>query len=97
MEETMGKNLILDMNDISSLAKITKALGSEVRLQIINLLNTNSYNINEIAEKLGLAASTVAVNIKMLEEAKLIHTELQPGIRGSMKVCSKSTDELKLI
>jgi predicted transcriptional regulator len=96
MEETMGKNLILDMNDISNLAKITKALGSEVRLQIINLLNTNSYNINEIAEKLGLAASTVAVNIKMLEEAKLIHTELQPGIRGSMKVCSKSTDELKI-
>ncbi|HEX9025318.1 MAG TPA: ArsR family transcriptional regulator [Clostridium sp.] len=92
----MGKNLFLDMNDIGSLAKITKALGSEVRLEIINLLNTNSYNINEIAEKLGLAASTVAVNIKMLEEAGLIHTELQPGIRGSMKVCSKSTDELKI-
>jgi predicted transcriptional regulator len=92
----MGKNLILDMNDISGLAKITKALGSEVRLDIINLLNTNSYNINEIAEKLGLAASTVAVNIKMLEEAELIHTELQPGIRGSMKVCSKSVDELKI-
>ena len=34
----MGKNLILDMNDISGLAKITKALGSEVRLDIINLL-----------------------------------------------------------
>lgn len=93
----MAKNLILDMNDISGLAKITKALGSEVRLEIINLLNTKSYNINEIAEKLGLAASTVAVNIKMLEEAELIHTELQPGIRGSMKVCSKITDELKII
>lgn len=92
----MGKILILDMNDIGGLAKITKALGSEVRLDIINLLNTNSYNINEIAEKLGLAASTVAVNIKMLEEAELIHTELQPGIRGSMKVCSKSVDELKI-
>ncbi|WP_170816473.1 ArsR/SmtB family transcription factor [Clostridium beijerinckii] len=92
----MGKNLFLDMNDIGNLAKVTKALGSEVRLEIINLLNTNSYNINEIAEKLGLAASTVAVNIKMLEEAGIIHTELQPGIRGSMKVCSKNTDELKI-
>lgn len=92
----MAKELDLNLNGIDELAKITKALGSEVRLEIIKLLNVNSFNVNEIAEKLGIAASTVAVNIKMLEEAGLIHTELQPGVRGSMKVCSKVTDRINI-
>ncbi len=92
----MNKQLKLNLNDIDKLAKITKALGSEVRLEIIKLLNINSFNVNEIAENLKIAPSTVAVNIKMLEEAGLIQSELQPGVRGSMKVCSKVTDAIEI-
>ena len=43
--------------------------------------------VNEIAEFLGIPASSAALNIRVLEEADLIRTELKPGVRGSMKLC----------
>ncbi len=92
----MGKELDLNLENIEELAKISKALGSEVRVEIVKLLNENSFNVNEIAERLNLAPSTVAVNIKILEEAGIINSELQPGVRGSMKLCSKLIDKINI-
>ncbi len=50
------------------------------------------FNIGEIAELLQIPASTAALHIKVLEGASLIHTEQQPGSRGSMKLCSRKND-----
>ena len=53
-------------------------------------------NVNEIAESLGIPVSTAAFGVKTLEEAGLIFSELQPGIRGSMKLCSRLCDNIAI-
>ena len=92
----MNKHIMLNIGNKDELYNITKALGSEVRIEILRLLNSGSLNVNEIAEKLDIPTSTAAVNVKVLEDAGLIFTELQPGVRGSMKLCSKKIDEINI-
>lgn len=84
----MHKSVELCIDDHRSVARVAKALSSEVRIKIIQLLNHKEYNINEIAEVLSLPPSTAAAHIKVLEEAGIIHSTLLPGIRGSMKLCT---------
>ncbi|MFZ5351087.1 MAG: ArsR/SmtB family transcription factor [Bacillota bacterium] len=93
----MSKEMELSIEKPDDLYSIAKALASEVRIEIIKLLNYNSLNVNEISEYLDIPASTAAVNVKILEEAGLIHTELQPGARGSMKLCSRKRDVIKIV
>lgn len=86
----------LDLNH-TDLVVIARALASEVRIDILKLLCKESLKVNEIAERLDIPASTAALNVKVLEEAGLIHCDLQPGIRGSMKVCYKQVEELNIL
>lgn len=71
-------------------------LSSDVRIQLLKLLSKETLNVNEIAERLKIPISSAAMNVKMLEEASLIRTKLEPGIRGSKKICIKQVDELHL-
>lgn len=71
----------------AQIAQIAKALSSPARLDILNLLKDATLSIQEIANILSLPVSTTAAHIKCLEEARLIVTETQPGIHGSMRVC----------
>lgn len=90
--------LELSINDPVKLAKVAHALSSTTRLGIMKLLLTqNKLNIIEMAEKLNLPVSTVGVNVKVLEEAGLILTELLPASRGAMKVCSRNFDDVRMI
>jgi predicted transcriptional regulator len=93
----MSKEIELNLEKSDELYVIAKALASEVRIETIKLLNFNCLNVNEISEHLNIPASTAALNVKVLEEAGLIHTELQPGARGSMKVCSRKRDLIKIV
>jgi predicted transcriptional regulator len=92
----MAKSIDLNINNSSELYGITKALASEVRIGILKLLNSGSLNVNEIADKLSIPTSTAAVNVKVLEDAGMILTELQPGVRGFMKLCSRKTDVINI-
>ncbi|MEH7386577.1 ArsR family transcriptional regulator [Bacillus sp. JJ1521] len=84
------RNLQLNMDQA---VEICKVINSEVRMNILKILSTGSYNVNEIAEKLGLPFSTTAVNVKKLEDANLIITELVPG-RGTQKISTKNYDRI---
>lgn len=72
------------------IAKICKALSSPIRLKILNILKSTVMSIQEIAETLDSPISSTALNIKTLEEAGLVITESQPGVHGSMRVCTCS-------
>lgn len=76
------------------LSNIAKALSVETRIEILQYLNKESLNIVEIAEKIKKPVSSTAFHIKMLEKADLIITELQPGVRGAQKLCSKKSDQI---
>ncbi len=74
------------------IASIGKALSLELRLQILNELEERTYNVNELAERLQIPASSAALHVRVLEEAGLIETELRAAVRGSMKICRKKVD-----
>lgn len=92
MKQTVSMNL----DDTRHLALVAKALSAEVRIEILKLLCREDLNVNEIAEKLSIPASTAATHVKLLEEAGIIHTSLQRGIRGSMKLCTKVLADLEV-
>lgn len=69
------------------IAKIGKAISSPVRLQMMNLLTINPLSVQEIAKALSIPVSSTAMHIACLEDAQLVITETQPGLRGSMRVC----------
>lgn len=88
----MGSHIQLNLDDTKQLATLAKALSAEVRIEILKLLNRKKMNINEISEQLKLPRSSTAAHLTLLEEAGLIKTSLLPGIRGSMKLSTKSLD-----
>ena len=90
----MLKEIELSYSDKNEMLSVIKALANESRINILQLLDRGCLNVNEIAETLDLPVSTTALNIKILEEAGLVLTELQPGIRGSMKVSSKACSNI---
>ena len=83
----MIQTIKMNLDDTEHLASIAKALSSETRIEILRQLRYKDLNVNEIAEILDIPASSSAAHVKVLEEAGIIKTTLQPGIRGSMKVC----------
>lgn len=87
---------LLKLEDEKNLIALGKALSSEIRIKILGLLQDNPLCVNEIAEILGIPASSAALNVRVLEEADLIRTELKPGIRGSMKLCIRQETDLIL-
>lgn len=89
--------LELSIDEPGSLIKVAHALSSEVRIDILKLLNFRKMNVIELAEELGLPVSTIASNVRVLEGAGLINTELQPASRGKMKVCSRNFDDIHMM
>ena len=76
------------------LEKVFKALGSAPRLRILRLLSDHLLNVTEVAERLGMPASTAHVHIGVLEDAGLLLSEYRPATRGSQKVCTRAFDAL---
>lgn len=72
--------------------KILKALASEPRLRVLDLLSDRVCNVSEIAEALDMPVSTATMHINALEEAGLLLTDHQPASRGVQKVCSRAYD-----
>jgi predicted transcriptional regulator len=72
---------------------VLKALASEVRVRILDLLRNGEMNVNEIKDATGLPQSTIATNILVLEEARLVEARNQKAAKGTQKLCSALYDE----
>ena len=90
-----GKALMMDARspDGATVA-LLKALANETRMAILEYLGDRVVALTQVAQDLGLPASTAAMHIGILERAGLLHTELQPASRGLQKVCARTYDEL---
>ena len=85
------RGLFIDLKKDKERASIvSKALGSPVRLQILDLLSGGVYNVSEVAEALDLPFSTANLHINTLEKAGLLITEYKPASRGSQKLCASA-------
>ena len=91
-----SRHISLSLSELERLCPIAEALSSPMRVRMIALLSTRSMNVNELAEALELPVSTAALNVRQLEEAGLINAEIQPGIRGAMKLCSHRVDSVSM-
>ncbi|MFS0724216.1 ArsR/SmtB family transcription factor [Paenibacillus sp. 1P07SE] len=88
--------LELSYRDPDGLVSVAHALSTRARVDMLHLLSSRSLNVMEIAEELKLPVSTVAHNVKVLEAAGLIRTELLPASRGAMKMCSSNYSDIHI-
>jgi predicted transcriptional regulator len=76
---------------------IARALDSELRRKILQLLQGADLNIKQLCESLDIPQSTCTMNIQILEKANLIHTRIVPAeIKGSQKLCSIKYEKIML-
>src|SRR5918995_6829396 len=95
MRPIARKSLHVDANTPGGEAlEMLKALGNETRMAILRYLGDRVVAVNQIAQDLGLPASTATMHIAVLEKAGLLHTEMRPASRGLQKVCARTYDEL---
>ncbi len=78
------------------ITKIGKAISSPIRLDILNILKNTPRSLQEIASLLNIPLSSTALHIKNLEDAGLVISENQSGIRGSMRVCVCSFNTISI-
>lgn len=68
---------------------VLRALSSDTRIRILELLAGRIYNVSQLAQELAIPFSTANMHVNALERAGLIFTELRPGTRGHQKVCAR--------
>ncbi|GGJ36522.1 ArsR/SmtB family transcription factor [Deinococcus roseus] len=88
-----NKTLVIDGDDAQ---KVLSALNSDTRLLMLSLLSHRAMNMSALTEALGQPHSTVAFNLKQLEDAGLLRVQYIPGTRGKQKMISKNYDEILL-
>lgn len=91
--EGAGLRLQLDALDADS-RRALKALASEPRIRILEVLSDRLMNISEIAAALAMPLSTATLHVGILKEAGLLRTELKSGERGLQKVCQRVFDSV---
>lgn len=94
--KTESKRLALTVSDYERSSEVMRALASPDRLKIVTLLGAGSMNVQQIAAAASLPLSTAAAHIRLLEDAGIIMSESVPGVRGSMKLCSRRLDDVSI-
>jgi predicted transcriptional regulator len=80
--------------DSSRNSKLLRALASDVRIRILELLQNQELNVTEIARRLAIPQSTAATSILLLEDLGLVESHSANGVKGGQKVCSARYNEL---
>jgi predicted transcriptional regulator len=76
---------------------VLRGLASPVRVRILRLLHRRGpLNVNEISHALAMPQSTVATNVQVLEQTRLIRTETVKATNGHQKICAARYDEIVL-
>lgn len=73
---------------------IFRALASEPRARIIELLSERDRNINELSQALGLTQPSVTKHVQILEEVGLVSSDYVAGPQGMQKKCRRTHDRL---
>lgn len=86
---------MLHITSLNEGLEIFKALGSDVRVQILNiLLENNNMSMNELASRLNITNGALTGHIKKLESSGLITTSSESAGHGNQKICSVHLDKI---
>lgn len=92
----LSKEVALNIERLEEIQPVFHALSTELRLKIIRCIAWSSKSVNELARELDMPVSTVALNVQVLEKAGLIVCDTQPGVRGTLKLCSRRIDQIMI-
>lgn len=82
-----------DLNSTES-AAIFRALSSESRVRILELLSEGEMNINALSAAMGLAQPSITKHVQVLEEAGLVVSDYTSGVQGMQKRCRRLHDRI---
>lgn len=86
---------MLHITSLNEGLEIFKALGSDVRIEILNiLLENNHMSMNELASRLNITNGALTSHIKKLETSGLISTSSESAGHGNQKICSIHLDKI---
>jgi predicted transcriptional regulator len=83
--------MIHNIRDLSSRESINifRALGSETRVRLLELLSEREMNIMELSAALALTQPSVTKHVQLLEEAGLVASEYIAAPQGMQKKCRR--------
>lgn len=88
---------MLHIKNLDDGLDVFKALGSELRIHIIKLLQENhEMNMNELATSLGITNGALTSHIKKLEESGIIKVLTEHSGHGNQKLCRVAVDKILL-
>lgn len=86
---------MLHITSLDDGLELFKALGSDIRIEIIKLLLKNKHmNMNELAAKLNITCGALTSHIKKLENCGVVTTSNESSGHGNQKICSLHIDKL---
>ncbi len=85
---------MMHIENLSEGLKLFKALGSEVRLEIVRLLVDQPMNMNELAGKLHITNGALTTHIRKLEECGVVGISNDANGHGNQKICHIIPDKL---
>lgn len=87
----------MHIHNLEAALPVLKALNSEVRINIINLLvKQNGLNMNEIASSLNLSNSAITMHVKKLEESGLVQSHSTQAKNGLQKKVFLVDDQVSI-
>lgn len=86
---------MLHIESLDKGLELFKALGSDVRIEIIKILKKHkNMNMNELASKLNITNGALTSHIKKLEACGVISTSNEAEGHGNQKICSLLLDKI---
>ncbi len=86
---------MLHIKSLDEGLEIFKALGSDIRVEIIKiLLDNHGMNMNELASQLNITNGALTSHIKKLEDCGLITVSSESAGHGNQKKCSVHLDKI---
>jgi len=86
---------MLHIKSLNDGLELFKALGSEIRIEIIKLLlNNQGMNMNEIANRLNITNGALTTHIRKLEECGIVRVSNESSGHGNQKICSVNLDKI---
>lgn len=86
------------IKNFSEELEVFKALGSELRISILNLLLENGkMSMNELAERLNITNGALTNHIRKLEACDLIRVNTDSAVHGNLKMCEPHLDKILFV
>ena len=85
---------MLHIEKLSDGLSLFKALGSDVRLEIVRLLVEQPMNMNELAGKLHITNGALTTHIQKLEKCGIVAVSNNSNGHGNQKICQVIPDKL---